>query len=76
MPHVTVYLYLGHTEEEKQRVSEKIRDAVMEELKVNASAVSVGVQEVVPEDWKEKVYKPQMYTEKTRLYIEPGYHMD
>jgi 4-oxalocrotonate tautomerase len=35
--------------------------------------VSVAFEEVEPDDWAEKVYRPDILDNKTKLYQEPGY---
>ena len=37
-------------------------------------AVSVAIEEIKPEDWAEKVYKPHILGDRERLYKKPGYN--
>jgi 4-oxalocrotonate tautomerase len=46
----------------------------MTALDVEEKAVSVAVEEVRPEDWTEKVYRPDIQGEWDKLYIKPGYN--
>lgn len=75
MPHITVNLYPGHTEEEKKNLAEKLQKAVMEVLHAKSEAVSVSVREVDADKWKDCVYDTQIYCDQGKLYIEPGYKM-
>ena len=36
-------------------------------------SVSVAIEEVRPEDWIEKVYKPDIQSNWDKLYKKPGY---
>ena len=44
-------------------------------LKYGEEAVSVAIEEVKPEDWVEKVYKPDILNNPERLFKKPGYTM-
>lgn len=51
MPHIAITMYPGRTPEQKQRLAEKLRQTVMEELHVPAQVVSVTVQDVEQARW-------------------------
>ena len=36
-------------------------------------SISVALEEVKPQDWTEKVYKPEIQGQWDRLYKKPGY---
>jgi 4-oxalocrotonate tautomerase len=40
-----------------------------------AESVSVAIEEVAPQDWAEKVYKPDILHNAEKLYKQPGYTM-
>ena len=40
---------------------------------VGDDAVSVTIEEVEPDDWAEKVYKPDIVNGAGKLYKKPGY---
>lgn len=46
MPHIAVMMYPGRDEETKKRLAEKIRQAVVDELKVSPSVVSVSAFDI------------------------------
>lgn len=48
--------------------------AVMTSLGYGEDAVSVSLEEVVPGDWTEKVYKPDIMNGRSTLYKKPGYN--
>lgn len=74
MPHVIVKLYPGRTEEQKARLAEEIVKDVVAIAKCEEKSVSVAIEEVKPEDWGEKVYKPDILYSAGKLYRKPGYH--
>jgi 4-oxalocrotonate tautomerase len=73
MPHVIVKLYPGRTEEQKKRLTDEIVRAVVEIAKCAEKSVSVAFVEVPPEEWTEKVYKPDILQSGAKLYKQPGY---
>ena len=73
MPHVIVKLYSGRPDGEKSRLAGEITKAVMTTLKYGEESVSVGIEDVRPEDWAEKVYKPDILKKLQTIYKKPGY---
>ena len=73
MPHVIVKMYPGRTEEQKRRLTEAIVKDVVAITQVGESSVSVAIEEISPEEWTEKVYKPDILDKPDRLYKKPGY---
>ncbi len=59
MPHVIVKLWAGKSEHQKTRLAEAITKDVMDILHYGDESVSVAMEEVKPQDWLEKVYKPK-----------------
>jgi len=74
MPHVTVKLYPGRSEEQKSRLAEAIIEDVVALARCEEKSVSVAIEEVKPEDWVEKVYKPEILSNFEKLYKKPGYN--
>ena len=74
MPHVIVKLYSGRSEQQKTRLAEEVTKAVMITLNYGAEAVSVSVEDVAPQDWAEKVYKPDILGRPETIYKKPGYN--
>ena len=75
MPHVVVKLWPGKSEQQKQRLAERIARDVMEVLNYGDESVSVAFEEVESWDWKEQVYTPDIVGGADRLYKKPGYTM-
>jgi len=74
MPHVIVKLYPGRTEQQKIRLAEEIVKDVVAIAKCEEKSVSVAIEEISPEDWAEKVYKPDILDNQKNLYKKPGYN--
>ena len=74
MPHVTVKLWPGKSEQQKTRLAEAITRDVMSILHYGDESVSVAMEEVRPEEWVEKVYKPEIKNKSDKLYKKPGYN--
>jgi 4-oxalocrotonate tautomerase len=75
MPHVIVKLWPGKSEQQKIRLAEEIVKDVMNVLNYGEDSVSVAIEEVKPQDWAEKVYKPHILNNVEKLYKKPGYTM-
>lgn len=75
MPHVSVKLWPGRTEEEKQRLADAIVEDVVRITGSSPGSVSVSIEDVPSGDWKEKVYEPEIRAKERFLYKKPGYSM-
>ena len=73
MPHIVVKLWPGKSEKQKIRLAEEIVKDVMTLLHYGEESVSLAIEEVKQEDWKEKVYKPDIQSKWEKLYKKPGY---
>jgi len=73
MPHVIVKRWPGKSEDQKTRLAEAITKNVMEIFHYGEESVSVAMEEVQPQDWLEKVYKPDVKNKRDMLFKKPGY---
>jgi len=73
MPHVIVKLWPGKSEEQKKQLSDAIARDVMEVLNYGEESVSVAIEEVASQDWKEKVFDPDIRGKRGTLCRKPGY---
>jgi len=74
MPHVIVKLYPGRSEQQKARLAEEIVKDLVAIAKCEEKSVSVAIEEIKPEDWAEKVYRPDILNRPEKLYKKPGYN--
>jgi len=75
MPHVIVKLWPGKSEQQKTRLADKIAKDVTDVFRYGEESVSVGFEEIKSQDWKAKVYKPDIQDEWDKLYKRLGYEM-
>ncbi|HXH48727.1 MAG TPA: tautomerase family protein [Terriglobia bacterium] len=75
MPHVIVKLWPGKSEDQKTRLAEKITQDVMDVLHYGEESVSVGFEEIKSQDWRDRVYKPDIQNKWDKLYKKPEYEM-
>lgn len=55
MPHISVKMYPGRTEEMKKRIAERVRDCLVEEMQMEPKYFSVSVEEIEKTDWQTDV---------------------
>lgn len=75
MPHVIVKLWPGKSEQQKARLARAITKEVMNIFNYGEDAVSVALEEISPNDWAERVYKPDILNKPDAVYKKPGYTM-
>jgi 4-oxalocrotonate tautomerase len=75
MPHVSVKLWPGRSEEDKKRLAEAIADDVVRITGCSPASVSVSIEDVPSDQWKERVYDPEVRDKAGLLYKKPGYSM-
>ena len=73
MPHAIVKLFAGRSEAQKRRIAEAVAQAIMAAAGSTEAAVSVSVEDIAPDDWTEKVYRPDITARPDILYKKPGY---
>jgi 4-oxalocrotonate tautomerase len=74
MPHVLIKMYAGRSEAQKKALADEVTQAVMKTLGHGADAVSVSIEDVRPQDWTAKVYRPDIADKPDQLYKKPGYN--
>jgi 4-oxalocrotonate tautomerase len=70
---VTVKLRTGYSEQQKQQLAEQIAQAVTSTLHCGDELVSIALEEVSPDDWKQQVYQTDILNPPGTLYKKPGY---
>jgi len=74
MPHIIVKLYPGRSEQQKKQLTDEIVKDVVTIAKCEEKSVSVVFEEIEPNAWAEKVYKPDVLDKEDKLYKKPGYN--
>jgi 4-oxalocrotonate tautomerase len=75
MPHVEIKCYPGRSEEVKSKCALEVSKVIAETMGCDESSVSIAIKEIAKEDWKEKVWDPQIAGDDN-LYKKPGYTCD
>ncbi|VIO76272.1 Tautomerase PptA [Bradyrhizobium ivorense] len=73
MPHVVVKLYSGRSAQQKQALAHAITRAVTSTLGSGEESVSVGIEDVAPQDWASRVYGPDIVGKPETIFKQPGY---
>jgi 4-oxalocrotonate tautomerase len=74
MPHIIVKLYPGRSDRRKTRLADELARDVATIAGCEEKSVSVAIEEIEPEDWAEKVYRPDIIEKQASLYRKPGYN--
>jgi 4-oxalocrotonate tautomerase len=73
MPHITIKIYPGQTEEQKIALAQAITKSVIEITGKPEKVVSIDFIEVPEEAWMDEVYETDIRPNLDRLYKKPGY---
>jgi 4-oxalocrotonate tautomerase len=73
VPHVTVKLWPGKSDEQKRELSDAIVRDVTRILNYGEDAVSVGFDEIAASEWSRRVYEPDIQDRWDALTKQPGY---
>ena len=73
MPHVSIKLLAGRSEEQKSRLAAQLVKDVMTILNCGEESISVAVEDINAGDWTEKVYDAEITPNWEKLYKKPGY---
>ena len=74
MPHVVVKLYTGRSEAQKKALADAIVEDVVRIAGCKPRSVSVAIEEFDPQQWPEKVYRPDILLKSDTLVRKPGYN--
>jgi 4-oxalocrotonate tautomerase len=67
-------MYAGRSEKDKAKLADEMTRAVSSVLNYGDEAISVGIEDVEPKDWVEKVYRPDILGKPKTIYKKPGYN--
>lgn len=70
-----VKLWPGKSEAQKQRLADSITHVVTDILHYGEESVSVSIEEISADDWRARVYEPDILSKPDGLYKKPGYTM-
>ena len=73
MPHITLKMYKGRTEEQKQAVTKALSEALQNTLGCTEEHVSISIYDYDPKEWGETVFYPEIMKDENHLYKKPEY---
>ena len=71
MPHITIKMLKGRTDEQKKLAADKVAAALVDAIGCNADHISVAVEDFTPVEWQDEFRKE--VTESQHIYKEPHY---
>jgi 4-oxalocrotonate tautomerase len=73
MPHILVKMATGRSEQQKQQLTDRIVQDVLDVLHCDEAEITVAIEEITREDWMTNVYAPDIQQRWDTLYKKPGY---
>lgn len=76
MPHINIKHFPAVlSDEEKDKLVTEVVKAVQNAFECDESAISIALEPIVKEAWKEQVYLPEIKQREHLLCKEPGYSL-
>lgn len=72
MPHVIVKMYPGRSREQKQKLADELAKTVIAVLGSKPESISIGIEDVGPDDWDEEVRKPDIVAKPDTIFKAMG----
>ena len=73
MPHISVKMYKGRTEEQKQKLAKALSDAMLDAIGCDETHISITINDYDKAEWGEKVFYPEIMADESALYKKPEY---
>lgn len=73
MPHIEIKCYPGRTDAQKKLLADKIAQDVAEIFKTEEGCVSVAIEDIPEQEWKERVWDRKIVPQQELLYRKPEY---
>lgn len=73
MPHIVVKMYAGRSDADKARLAEALTRATIDTLGASETSISVGIEDIQPENWSAQVYHPDIAGKLDTIFKAPGY---
>ena len=71
MPHITIKMLKGRTDEQKKQAADKVAAALVDAIGCNPEHISVAVEDFTPVEWQDEFRKE--VTESSHIYKEPHF---
>ncbi len=72
MPHISIKMLKGRTEEQKRLACEKLTKALCEAIGCGEAHVSCSIEDYTAQEWQE-VFKTDVAAKQDKLYKKPEY---
>lgn len=73
MPHIAVKMFAGRSDADKVKLAEALTRAMMDALGTSEKSISVGIEDVQPDNWGAEVYRPLIAGKLDTIFKPPGY---
>ncbi len=73
MPHITVQMYPGRSDEIKAKLAKVLAETASKELGREIEHFSVSIEDVPQDEWTDKVYKKITDPDNKDVFVRPGY---
>lgn len=72
MPHISVKMLKGRTQEQKKNLADALVKAMQDSLGVSKTHISVSIQDYTAQEWQDQ-FKQEITDNMDNIYIKPGY---
>lgn len=76
MPHIHLKIAAGQSEKTKKKLADEFTRVIIENTENPEEAVSVAVEDIPKEEWKDAVYDKKIKPNLDSLYKKPGYSFE
>ncbi len=72
MPHISVKMLAGRSEEQKERLAQALKETLMKELHMGETYVSVAVEDFTAQEWQD-VFREEITKKPDTVRVPPKY---
>ena len=72
MPHISIKMLAGRTEEQKKKAAEAVKNALAESLNMGDHYITVDIEDYTAEEWQE-VFRTEITDKPDKVYVKPNY---
>ena len=72
MPHISIKMLNGRTEEQKKSLSKALVDTLTKELNCNKNYVTVTIEDFTATEWQ-KIFKEEITDKPDKVYVTAKY---
>ena len=72
MPHISIKMIEGRTEEQKKKAAEAVKNALAEALGMSDYYITATVEDFTPQEWQ-TVFKEEITDKPDKVYVKPNY---